>query len=58
MIYAQNMVLYGLILLYQVWEKSIFVMDLNGVQSVSMAGIILTLQLCVESWGMQQMVSL
>ena len=26
-------------------------MDHSGVQSVSMAGIILTLQLCVESWG-------
>jgi hypothetical protein len=39
------------------WGKSIFAMDLNGVESVKMAGIILMLQLCVESWGMQQMVS-
>ena len=31
----------------QTWDKSIFAMDLNGVQSVSMAGIILTLPLCV-----------
>ena len=37
--------------------KSIFVMDLSGVQSVLMAGISLTLQLCVESWGTQPMVS-
>jgi hypothetical protein len=40
------------------WDESIFATDLNGVQSVSVAGIILTLQLCVESLGMQQMVSL
>ena len=40
------------------WGESIFVMDLDGVQSVVMAGIILMLQLCVESWGIQQMVSL
>ena len=50
--------LYGLFLLNQMWGESIFVMDLNGVQSVVMAGIILMLQLCVESWDMQQMVSL
>ena len=53
--------LYGLALLYiimnQTWGESIFVTDLSGVQSVSMAGIILMLQLCVESWGIQLMVS-
>ena len=37
--------------------KSIFAMDLSGVQSVLMAGISLMLQLCVESWGIQLMVS-
>ena len=41
----------------QMWVELVFAMDLSGVQSVSMAGIILTLQLCVESWGTQQMVS-
>ena len=41
----------------QMWGESIFVMDLSGVQSVVTAGIILTLQLCVESWGTQLMVS-
>ena len=39
------------------WAESIFVMDLSGIQSVVMAGIILTLLLCVESWDIQQMVS-
>ena len=39
------------------WGESIFAMDLNGVQSVLMAGITLMLQLCVESWGIQLMVS-
>ena len=37
--------------------KSIFAMDLTGVQSVVTAGIILMLQLRVESLGTQQMVS-
>ena len=59
---VQNLVLYGLTLLYiimnQMWGESIFATDLNGVESVVMAGIILMLQLCVESWGIQQMVSL
>jgi hypothetical protein len=55
---AQNLVLYDSFLLYQMRDKSIFVTDLNGVESVSMVGIILTLQLCVESLGMRQMVSL
>ena len=40
------------------WGESIFATDLSGVESVSMAGISLMLQLCVESWGIQQMVSL
>ena len=39
------------------WGESIFATDLSGVESVSMAGILLTLQLCVESWGIQLMVS-
>ena len=40
------------------WGESIFAMDLSGVESVVMAGIILMLQLCVESWGLQLMVNL
>ena len=40
------------------WGESIFAMDLNGVQSVLMAGIIWMLQLCVENLGIRQMVSL